>query len=435
MNQPIPSEEMLDDAALRIVQRCELVGAMSDVASETTRTFCSPAMKTVHSELAKWMQAASLSVELDAVGNLIGLPARQDDSDKPILMIGSHLDTVVAAGKFDGVLGVMLGLAVAELIHQTQIQLPFDVAVVGFSEEEGVRFNRPYLGSSGIAGTFDPAFLSLKDPTGVSVEDALNSFGCDGAKWSTASFAKLDAKPGGAQLTTKRRVIGFLEAHIEQGPLLESEAQPVGIVSAIAGQTRAVIVVRGTAGHAGTVPHHLRSDALAAAAELVSRLETLGQETDGLVATVGKLDVRPNAPNVIPGEVTFSVDIRHADDSVRKTSFKTFRESVAQLATNRNIEFEITTHLDQAAVPMDTRLNRAMATAIQNSGHTLQTMLSGAGHDAAIMAQLAPAAMLFIRCRNGISHHPDEHVESEDILVALTVMLNAVLMLESQQPN
>ena len=413
---------MLDAAAQRVMQRCELVAAMSDVVGETTRTFCSPAMKTVHTELEQWMRAANLTVELDAVGNLMGMPSPKKDSKRPVLMIGSHLDTVVTAGKYDGVLGVMLGLAIAELIRESEIELPFDVAVVGFSEEEGVRFNRPYLGSCGIAGTFQSEFLGLKDPAGISVESALKSFGCNATQWSTASFANPD---------TRRTVIGFLEAHIEQGPLLESEAQPVGVVSAIAGQTRAVVTISGKSGHAGTVPHHLRADALAAAAELVLQLETLGKETEGLVATVGKLDVRPNAPNVIPGAVAFSVDIRHAFDSVRKTSFESYCQTIKEIANKRNVTFDIATLLDQAAVPMDSRLGSALETAIRDAGHAPRKMLSGAGHDAAIMAQLAPSAMLFIRCRDGVSHHPDEHVETQDTLVALTVMLNAVLMLES----
>lgn len=411
------NDQEFDAAVQRVLLRCDQIAAMSEVAGQTTRTFCCPSMRNVHDSIAAWMRAINLSCHADAAGNLIGQPG---GSEQPVMMIGSHLDTVVNAGRYDGVLGVLLGLAAAELIHQSKQELGFDLVIVGFSDEEGVRFNRPYIGSSAVAGCFDPKVLDVKDADGFTVKSALSGFGCEPDQWSSASFVN-------------RNVIGFIEAHIEQGPVLQSESQSVGVVSAIAGQTRATIRVAGTAGHAGTVPHQLRRDALAAAAELVLSIEQLGQSTEGLVATVGQLDVSPNASNVIPGEVQLTLDLRHVDDSVRKICLEKICDAMSEVATRRSLQINIDVNLDQPAVPMDSKITQALSDAIRDTGCIPIEMLSGAGHDAAVMVNLAPSAMLFVRCRDGVSHHPDEHVELDDVSVALKVLLAGLRRISNSQ--
>ena len=404
------STGQIELAAKQVLDRCDQLAQLSDVPGQTTRTFCCPSMKKAHRMIARWMEAAGLRYEIDAVGNLVG---QSGVPGRPVVMIGSHLDTVVNAGKYDGVLGVMLGLAVAELIGQSNQSLNFELMVVGFSEEEGVRFNRPYIGSSAIAGCFEPAVLDLTDEDGISVAGALAEFGCDPDQWSTASLVNQD-------------LIAFIEPHIEQGPVLQSKSQAVGVVSAIAGQTRATIQINGTAGHAGTVPHTLRHDALAAAAELILVIERLGQQTEGLVATVGKLEVSPNASNVIPGQAIFTLDLRHAEDPVRHACFQRISDEAFQVASHRSLQAGIQTNLDQPAVLMDYHITQALSDAIQSCGCQACTLPSGAGHDAAMMAKLGRSAMMFIRCRDGISHRPEEHVDLEDVSIAIEVLLETL---------
>jgi len=313
-------------------------------------------------------------------------------------------------------LGVLLGLGVVEAIKETGIVLPFDIHVIAFSEEEGVRYQLPFIGSAGIAGRFDPGDLDRVDEDGITMRDALINFGCQPDDYASVSYLQ-------------RPVIGFIETHLEQAVRLQETNQPVAAVSAIAGQTRASIVLEGISGHAGTVPCDMRCDALAAAAKLILDIEGLGQSTEGLFATVGRIQSQPNLSNVISNYTELSLDLRHAQDDVRKKALDTIQLMIMELKRTRNIAGRITSQHHSPAVPMDPALTQHLQSAISDNGGIDLQLVSGAGHDAMVLAELAPTSMLFVRCRDGISHHPDEHVSPEDISNALDVMVKAVLSL------
>ena len=406
------NKAIINPVAARVAQRCDLLALRSDRGDCLTRLFCSPAMKLAHQDLSQWMTDAGLTPHLDALGNLIGKP-ETEDPQRPVLLIGSHLDTVVNAGKFDGMLGVLLGLGVVETIKKLGIELPFDIHVIAFSEEEGVRFGLPFIGSAGIAGVFDPADFNRLDAEGISMADALINFGCKPQEYESVSYCQ-------------RPVIGFIEAHLEQAVRLQETNQPVAAVAAIAGQTRATIFLEGVAGHAGTVPHDRRRDALAAAAKLILDIEQLGQTTKGLFATVGSITSHPNLSNVISNLTELSLDLRHAQNEVREYSLKTIELMIMELKKTRNVVGRITSQRDSPSVPMDPTLTKHLKSAIASNGGISDTLVSGAGHDAMVIAGIAPTSMLFVRCKDGVSHHPDEYVSPEDIAVALDVMVGAV---------
>ena len=407
MNSPI-AKHILESAASQVIERCDALAKCSDHPKWITRTFCSPAMSRAHDQLKTWMQSAGLDCRLDSVGNLIG---RQNNSSKQTLMIGSHLDTVINAGRFDGVLGVMLGLAVAEVANQSAKELPFNLDVVAFSEEEGVRFNFPFIGTLGIVGQLEQADLDRVDKDSLTMQEALTQFGCD-----VKQSAQYEAN----------ELIGFIEAHIEQADLLQEGSTPVGIVSEIAGQTRTTIVIEGFAGHAGTVLHDRRKDALAAAAELILNIEEIGQQTDGLFATVGRISNEPGLSNVISGRTTISLDLRHAQDDIRDQAFEKIQTAIKTIENKRSVDIALENTQTTPGVPMDAQLVKHMADAVEAAGLPNQMMVSGAGHDAMIMARATGSCMLFVRCRDGISHHPSEFVSAADVEVALEVMVRAV---------
>jgi allantoate deiminase len=324
-----------------------------------------------------------------------------------VLLIGSHLDTVPDAGKYDGILGVLLGIAAVESLAGRR--LPFGIDVVAFSEEEGIRYRAPFLGSRAICGQFDRGLLSRTDALGVSMAQAFRSFGLDPDRVAEAAYS-----PG--------RIGGYLEIHIEQGPVLETRGAAVGVVQAISGQSRLSALFRGRAGHAGTLPMQGRRDALAAAAELVLEVERFAREVPGLRATVGTLSVEPGAVNVVPGAVRLCLDVRHSDDEARTSAVAEIRARALRLATGRSIEFSIVEEEHHRAVPADPRLSRLLASAVVDSGQPLHELESGAGHDAGVMAAAAPWAMLFVRSPGGVSHCPEEQVFPEDVRVALEVV-------------
>lgn len=395
--------------------RCDELARLSEDPECLTRTFCCDAMAQVHQRLTGWMSAVGMHCRLDAVGNLVGRAECSEPAAR-VFMIGSHLDTVINAGKFDGPLGVLLGLGAVELLKAAHIELPFHLDVIGFCEEEGVRFRTPFLGSRAIAGEFAPALLDLRDDQGTTVRQALDAFGADAANWASAEYPA-------------DQLIGFLEPHIEQGPVLEEASVPIGVVTGIAGQTRATFVFTGRAGHAGTVPHDLRKDALAAAAEFVVGVERLGRQTDGLFATVGDIRVQPNVSNVIPGRAAVRLDLRHSDDSQREDAYEQTQQLATEICGRRDLQWAIEASEQQPAVPMDATLSRALCDAISGTGRSTFELISGAGHDAVMMARQTRTTMLFLRCRDGISHHPDESVATDDVAAALEVIVNLVTTL------
>jgi allantoate deiminase len=411
-------DSIVGSAAERVVERCGLLATFTDQPGEVTRVFCSPAMKMAHETISGWMQAADMNCELDAVGNLIG-KFGSHENERPIFVIGSHLDTVINAGRFDGTLGALLGLAVVEVIREANMELNFDVHVVGFSEEEGVRYSFPFIGSLGIVGQLDSTALSCVDADQVSMKDALAQFGCDVDQINSASYQD-------------RPVVGFMEAHIEQADLLQESDVSVGVVSAIAGQTRATIKLLGQAGHAGTLLHDRRRDALAGAAELILKIESIGQQTPGLFATVGKVDAQPGLSNVISGQTELRLDLRHESDEIRKSAFDKIKSSIKSIADSRNLEAHIESAHHTPATPMNDDLTEQVNLAVGDAGLPAKSMVSGAGHDAMIMARIAPSCMLFVRCRDGISHHPDEYVSPEDIFAVLKVMVQSLIRISNQ---
>jgi allantoate deiminase len=388
------------EQAEKVIARCRYLAQFTEEPGQIKRTFLSPAMRDCMQAVQGWMEAAGMRVSTDAAGNLRG---RYPGSSKSCLMIGSHLDTVPNSGAFDGVLGVMMGLALVEGLAGQM--LPFSIEVIAFSEEEGVRFHLPFIGSRAVVGTLDAALLETKDSDGISLADAIRSFGLDTAQL-----------PG---CVLGDDVAGFLEFHIEQGVVLESEDLSLGVVKAIAGQTRAQITFAGQARHAGTTPMRLRKDAVAGAAEWVSEVERVALETTGLVATVGDLRTHPGAGNVVAGQLRASLDVRHERDEVRHRAVSHLLESASAIAERRGLTVASSLQMDQPAVAMDPSLSALATEAIRDAGVTPLSMVSGAGHDAMILAGRVPAAMIFLRSPGGTSHHPDETVRLVDVQSAL----------------
>ncbi len=408
----------LEALAQDVLERCHRLGRYSEEPGRLTRTFLSPPMRQVHAELAGWMEELGMTVRLDAVGNLIGhYPGQAPEA--PLFLLGSHVDTVRDAGCYDGVLGVVLGLALVKALEGER--LPVALEVIAFSEEEGVRYGVPFLGSKAVAGRFEAEYLDLKDAQGQRVLEALRAFGLEPAHLPQAAY-------------DPARVRGYLEFHIEQGPVLEALGAPLGLVEAIVGQSRLEVVFRGQAGHAGTTPMTLRRDALAGAAEWMTLVEREARAEPGLVATVGMITAKPGAANVIPGEVQLSLDVRHADDEVRSRSVAHLVARAQQVAQRRGLELAFQTLYEQAAVPCDVGLNGLLERALQAEGLPLHRLVSGAGHDAMIMASFCPATLLFIRSPGGLSHHPQESVWPEDVAAALRVGQTFLRMLAQEEP-
>ncbi len=357
-----------------------------------------------------------MAVSVDHAGNLRGVYEGAEKS-APRLLIASHLDTVPNAGAFDGVLGVMMGIALVEELAGKR--LGFAIEVIGFSEEEGTRFGAPFLGSRALLGTLDAALLARADADGVTVAGAIKKFGLDATKLHEAKVA---ARP-----------LGYLEIHIEQGPVLEHEDLPLGVVNAIAGQTRMEFVFTGEANHAGTTPMHLRKDALMAAAEWMLAVEAYAQSVDGLVATTGRVTAVPGAVNVIAGEARVTLDVRHAKDAVRSQAVEAIVAAAERVAKERGVRASHAKMAEQAAVPMDARLTETLAAAVKATGASVRKMVSGAGHDAMMVAPRMPAAMLFLRSPGGLSHHPDENVVPGDVEYALAAGMRFLEMLATGQ--
>lgn len=392
------------DRALRAIAECRHIATMTEEPGRTTRRFLTPPMRSVHAHLRARMEAMGMSVRVDAAGNLRGVWQPHGADGKRLLM-GSHVDTVPDAGAFDGVLGVAFALQMVAIAQE--LTLPLAIEVIAFSEEEGVRFSMPFIGSRAVAGRFDAALLALTDAEGITLETAIRDFGLD------------PDQIGDAAADTNAH--GFVEFHIEQGPVLEAEGLSLAVVTGIVGQTRLTVEFNGQANHAGTTPMHLRRDALAAAAEWIAAVESSARQADGLVATVGKIHVTPNAGNVIPGSAQVSLDVRHLHDRARKDAVDALLAQAEAIATRRGLTLQCTRQADQPAAPMDERLTAFLAEAIESAGLPAKRMPSGAGHDAMVMASRMPTAMLFLRSPGGLSHHPAESVREEDVEAALRV--------------
>jgi allantoate deiminase len=395
------------EQAGEVIRWCRQLAKLSEDPNAITRTCLSRPVRDVHTALAGWMARAGMTVRVDAIGNIRGVyPPKLSPvpvAAAPRFYMGSHLDTVPNGGAFDGVLGVVLAIALVEQLGERRF--PFALEVVGFSDEEGVRFDAPFLGSRALAGSFDTALLERTDRTGRSLRDAIRHFGLDPGRIPDAQ-APVNA-------------IGYLEFHIEQGPVLENLNLPLAVVDVISGQTRAELTFQGVAGHAGTTPMKMRKDALACAAVWMTAVEREALTTSGLVATVGKIAVEPGAGNVVPGRATVSLDVRHPDDRMRKAAVERLLKAAADVATHRGLTLTSELHLEQGSVAMDTRLAAMLDRALEQSGAPPHRMFSGAGHDAMVLAAKMPVGMLFIRCEGGISHHPAENVRADDIAAAL----------------
>jgi len=419
---PPPDPGPLDlDGATRLAQvaldRCDALAAHSEHPAHLSRRCLTEAMSDAHATLRGWMEQAGLQVEVDAIGNLRGVIG-PTGPDEPRLIVGSHLDTIRDAGKYDGPLGVVLGLTMLEAVAELGIELPYAVEVVGFSDEEGVRFGRPFLGSLALAGKLPGADLALTDDAGVTLAEAMDRF----APGRALADAKVDPE------TT----VGYLELHIEQGPVLEDACVPVGVVEAIAGHRWETAHFTGQAGHAGTTPMSLRRDAMTAAAELVLAVEDVALGAEGLVATVGQVTAQPGGNNVIAGRAAVEVDVRSADAGVLERALLDLRAIAADIARRRGLSVEHEVHFDQAPVKMDAGLRELLRAAVADAGQPLYELPSGAGHDARILAPILPSAMLFLRSPGGLSHHPDERVHAADVAVALRVAVAFLVRLAAR---
>lgn len=389
--------------ARQAIDLCRELAQFSEEAGRTTRTFLSPPMCDVHRVLGASMREAGMRVSVDAMGNLHGVAAARPGA--PNLLVGSHLDTVPDAGAFDGVLGVVLGILLARTYQDASASLC--IHVIGFSEEEGVRFGTPFLGSRALAGSIDEQILGRHDGKGRSAREAIADFGLDPEAISNARL--------------REGAIGYFEIHIEQGPVLESLGLPLGIVDAIAGQSRIEILFEGRTNHAGTTPMDLRRDALAGAAEWIVRVEEEGRASGGGVATVGRIEIMPNASNAVAGQARVSLDARHVSDVFRMATVESLISAAGDIARRRGLEVHCRHNLDQPAVQMDRNLSDHLERAVRSAGYPVHRLVSGAGHDAMIMAPLVPAAMLFLRSPGGVSHSPEESVVEADVEAALSV--------------
>lgn len=394
----------------RVMALIDDLARHTDEPGRLTRLYLSPAHRATADAVLGLMQAAGLSARIDAAGTVVGRVEGREPG-LPALVLGSHIDSVVDAGRYDGPLGVAAALVVAEELRGAA--LPFALEVVAFGDEENVRFPTSLSTSKAWAGQYRSEWLEGRDAAGLTLREALVTFGGD---------------PDGIPALARRpeAVAGYLEVHIEQGPALEAAVQPVGVVSAIAGLTRARCTVTGEANHAGTVPMGMRRDALAAAAEMALAVERLSEGMPGTVATVGALAVVPGAVNVIAGQVDFSLDVRSPVDPDRHGLFAAIQAECRAIAGRRGVGFTSETFMDNPAVGLDPGLQAALDRAARDLGFAPLRLPSGATHDAVAMAALGPSAMLFVRCRGGISHNPAESITLEDADAATRVLLGTV---------
>jgi allantoate deiminase len=410
MNTRGTSSLDITDLGARAEAMIAALGEISAEPNRLVRLFLTPEHRRAADLVATWMRDAGLDVREDALGTVRGYLS--GSGSRPLL-IGSHIDTVVNAGRYDGILGVVAGILAARHIAASGKRLPFGIEVLAFGDEEGSRYVTTLTSSRAVAGVLDPAQLRQTDGDGTTLADAIKAYGKDPADIAGAA--------------APRDALAYVEVHIEQGPALEAAGQPLGVVTAIAGQTYFTVELTGEAGHAGTVPLPLRRDALAGAAEIVQLVESLAHEhSDGVVATVGHLRVTPNASNVIPGGVTFTLDLRTTSDATREAIAARFADRARAVAQRRRLDIVITQTRDTATTPCDPRLQDGLAKAAKAVGCDAPRLGSGAGHDGQAMAKLCPVGMLFVRCRGGISHNPAEHASPHDMGLAIAALIEFI---------
>ena len=395
-----------------IVKRIGELAKISETPEHLTRIFLSNEHRAAADLIMGWMHVAGMRAHLDAIGNVCGR-YEGERPGLPCLMLGSHYDTVRDAGKWDGPLGLITAIACVADLNSREKRLPFAIEVTGFADEEGIRFASTLLGSRAIAGAFDASVLNSRDSQGVSMREALSQFG-------------LDPEHIGAAARARSELLAYVELHIEQGPVLEAEGLPVGVVTAISGATRLAVVLTGMAGHAGTVPMALRRDALAGAAECIAAIENFCRSEPGLVGTVGTINAMPGATNVIPGRVSFAIDMRAASDVHRRKAVADVVRQIEQIAKRRELALQIDVTHENRTVPCAPWLKAQVADAIAGEGFRVFELPSGAGHDGMAMIDVADVAMLFVRCRGGVSHHPDEHVDLADADAGARVLLGLI---------
>ena len=396
-----------------IVGRINRLAAISETPEHLARVFLTREHRAAADLIQSWMVEAGMHAHLDAIGNVCGR-YEGDRPGLPCLMLGSHYDTVRDAGRWDGPLGLITAICCVADLHKRARRLPFAIEVTGFADEEGVRFASTLLGSRAVAGTFVESALGAKDAAGISMRDALVQFG-------------LDPDHIGAAARARSELLAYVELHIEQGPVLEGLNLPVGVVTAIAGATRLAASLTGMAGHAGTVPMLLRRDALAGAAECIVAIEEFCRTDEGgLVGTVGYIHAMPGATNVIPGQVSFTIDIRAPSDAHRKLAVTDIVREIEAIAKRRKLVLQLDVTHENRTVPCAPWLRSQVAEAIAVEGFRVFELPSGAGHDGMAMIDIADVGMLFVRCRGGISHHPDEHVEAADVDAGARVLLRLI---------
>ena len=396
--------------------RLDELAAFSEVPGQLTRRYLSPAHLEAMRQVEAWMHEAGMQVSTDALCSMFGRYEGQRPN-APAILLGSHLDTVLDAGRYDGALGVLAAIAVVAELARTGERLQHAIEVAAFGEEEGSRFPTHILTSSALIGAVNPELLDSRDAQGVSVREALAAAGGNAANYQSCA-----RKPG--------EIAAYLELHIEQGPVLEKSGLALGAVTAIIGSVRLLVTVSGFAGHAGTVPMSERCDALMAASEMLLAIERLAAGENDLVATVGQITALPGAQNVIPGTVKFSVDMRSPSDAVRERAHDALRQALQQIAARRGVRVEASTYQTNPATPLACLVIDTVCEAIAACGQAPLRLASGAGHDAGIMAKHCPAGMIFLRCKDGISHNPAELITTEDADLGVRVLLEATRRLD-----
>jgi len=397
-------------AGRRLMARLDAFAAFSDEPRRLTRLFLSDAHRRAAEAFIGWCGEAGLEARIDAAGNVV---ARYEGkrAGAPAVMLGSHIDTVRDAGRYDGNYGALAALAVIEALAERGERLDHAVEIVAFGDEEGARFRTTLTGSRALAGTYPEDALDQRDSSGVSMREALKAFGGD---------------PERAGSIRRTGVAAFVEAHIEQGPILEADGLPLGVVTAINGATRLEVGVDGVAGHAGATPMRLRRDALTAAAEMALAIEARARGEADLVATVGRFDVWPDATNVIPGHVQFSIDVRSPDDKRRAAALADLEARITAIAASRGVRVSIAKPHDANAFACDPSIIADLKKAVEAIGVPPCLLPSGAGHDSMVMGKLCPAGMLFVRCKGGVSHNPLESITVEDCALGLKALTRFV---------